>query len=167
MTVINAYGPTAMHVGGNIEEQDEFFCELAKATTTHRVSALFYIASDFNSKPGTCHKQENFMGRHSRNHRNANGCTLAHSLDMHGLFACNTAFNYPERHKTTWQGQCRDASTNQVVPIYNMIDFILCHQSHKTLLQDARSYAGTKLTSNHRLVVACTCQHFPHLWGIG
>ena len=30
MTVINAYSPTAMCVGANIEEQDEFFCDLAK-----------------------------------------------------------------------------------------------------------------------------------------
>ena len=154
MTVINAYGPTAMRVDANIEEQDEFFCDLAKATTTHRASALFYIAGDFNSKLGTRHEQENFMGKHSRGHRNANGSALAHFLDMHELFACNTAFDHPARHKTTWQGQRRDTFTNKIVPIYNMIDFILCHQSQKTLLQDARSYAGTKLTSDHRLVVA-------------
>ena len=78
MTVINAYSPTAMCVGANIEEQDEFFCDLAKATTTHRASILFYIASDFNFKLGTHHEQENFMGRHSRNHRNGNDSALAH-----------------------------------------------------------------------------------------
>ena len=81
---------------------------------------------------------------------------------MHELFACNTAIDHPARHKTTWQGQCRDTSTNKIVPIYNMIDFILCHQSQKTLLQDARSYAGTKLTSDHRLVVT---SHIFVAWG--
>ena len=86
MTVINAYGPTAMRVDVNIEEQDEFFCDLAKATTTHRASALFYIAGDFNSKLGTHHEQENFMGRHSRSHRNANGSALAHFLGMQHRF---------------------------------------------------------------------------------
>ena len=43
--------------------------------------------------------------------------------------------------------------TNQVVAVYNMIDFVLCHQSHKSLLQDGKSYAGTKLSSDHRLVI--------------
>ena len=58
------------------------------------------------------------MGRHSCGHRNANGSALAHFFDMHGIFACNTAFDHPARLKTTWQGQRRDVATNQVVPIY-------------------------------------------------
>ena len=96
------------------------------------------------------------MGMHSRGRRNTNGSALAHVLDMHGLFACNTAFDHAAWHKTTRQGQRRDVATNQVIPIYNMIDYVACCQSHKSLLQDARSYAGTKLTSDHRLVVART-----------
>ena len=44
--------------------------------------------------------------------------------------------------------------TRWYLRIYNMIDFILCPHSHKSLLQDSSSYAGTKLTSDHRLVVA-------------
>ena len=36
-----------------------------------------------------------------------------------------------------------------------MIDFILCPHSCKSLLQDSRSYTGTKLTSDHHLVVVC------------
>ena len=35
-----------------------------------------------------------------------------------------------------------------------MIDFIICHQSQQSLLLDARSYAGTVLNSDHRLVVS-------------
>ena len=35
-----------------------------------------------------------------------------------------------------------------------MIDFITCCQSQKSLLLDARSYAGTVLNSEHRLVVS-------------
>ena len=47
MTVINVYGPTAMRVATNTEEQEEFFCDLAAVTTAHRASTLLYIASDF------------------------------------------------------------------------------------------------------------------------
>ena len=134
MTVINVYGPTPVRVATNIEEREEFFCDVAAITTAHRASTLLYIAGDFNFKLGIRHEQEIFMGRHSCGHRNANSSPLANFLDMHGLFACNTAFDRPARHKTTWQGQCRDVATNQVVPIYNMTDFILCLHSHKPLL---------------------------------
>ena len=78
MTVINVYGPTAVRVANNIEEQEEFFCDLAAITTAHRASTLLYIAGDFNSKLGRCHEHEIFMGRHSRGRRNANGTALAH-----------------------------------------------------------------------------------------
>ena len=57
MTVINVYGPTAIRVGANIEEQDEFFCNLANVTTAHRASDLFCNANDFNSKLGIRHEQ--------------------------------------------------------------------------------------------------------------
>ena len=49
MTVINMYGPTAIRVGANIEEQDEFFCNLAKVTTAHIASDLF--ATPMTSTP--------------------------------------------------------------------------------------------------------------------
>ena len=35
-----------------------------------------------------------------------------------------------------------------------MIDFIVCRQSQKSILLDARSYAGTLLNSDHKLVVS-------------
>ena len=57
MTVINVYGPTAIRVGANIEEQDEFFCDLAKVTTAHIASDLFCNDNDFNFKVGIHHEQ--------------------------------------------------------------------------------------------------------------
>ena len=57
MTVINVYGPIAICVGANIEEQDEVFCDLAKVTTAHIASDLFCITNDFNSKLGMRHEQ--------------------------------------------------------------------------------------------------------------
>ena len=41
-----------------------------------------------------------------------------------------------------------------IIPIYNTIDFVICRQSHKSLLTDSRAYAGTLLDSNHRLLIA-------------
>ena len=79
---------------------------------------------------------------------------MAHFLDAHNLFACNTAFQHPVRHKTTYQQKRKDNTTGLDVVIYNMIDFIICRQSQQSLLLDARSYVGTILNSDHRLVVS-------------
>ena len=35
--------------------------------------------------------------------------------------------------------------------IYNQIDFVLCPKLFKHLLENARSYSGTLLTSDHKL----------------
>ena len=79
---------------------------------------------------------------------------LAGFLETHRLFACNTAFQHATRHKTTWQGQYRGATNGNIVPIYNTIDFVICRQSHKSLLTDSRAFAGTLLDSDHRLLIA-------------
>ena len=106
------------------------------------------------------------MGHHSRGRRNINGIALADFLEVHGLFICNTAFQHSARHKTTWQGQRRDVTTGQVVPIYNVIDFVVCPQSHKRLLTDSRSYSGTLLYSDHRLLVAkLDLRQLFNVWG--
>ena len=62
-----------------------------------------------------------------------NGEALAHFLDAHNLFACNTTFSHPARHKTTYQQKRKDRTTGLEVVIYNMIDFIICRQSQKSL----------------------------------
>ena len=94
------------------------------------------------------------IGEHSCGIRNTNGSVLAGFLETHRLFACNTAFQHATRHKTTWQGQYRDATNGNIVPIYNTIDFVICRHSHKSLLTDSRAFAGTLLDSDHRLHIA-------------
>ena len=83
-----------------------------------------------------------------------NGEALAHFLDAHNLLACNTAFQHPARHNTTYQQKRKYNTTGLDVVIYNMIDFIICRQSQQSILLDARSYGGTVLKSDHRLVVS-------------
>ena len=79
---------------------------------------------------------------------------LARFLETHRLFACNTAFPHATRHKTTWQGQYRDSMNGTIIPIYNTIDFVICRQSHKSLLTDSRTYASTLLDSDQLLLIA-------------
>ena len=69
--------------------------------------------------------------------------------------ACNTAFEHPSRHKTTWTGWIPHPSTPSTsIPVYNQIDYILCKTTSKCLLTDARSYGGATLSSDYKLVLA-------------
>ena len=52
---------------------------------------------------------------------------------------------------TTW-GNTRVLKDDKVIHIYNQIDFILCPSNKKHTLINARSYAGLKTFSDHRLV---------------
>ena len=150
LTIINAYGPTSQVTLRDQDTQDDFYSALDSITTRYSSSALFLIAGDFNSKLGKKLSNERSIGEHSCGIRNTNGTTLAGFLETHSLFACNTAFQHATRHKTTWQGQYRDATNGNIVPIY----FVICHLSHKSILTDSRAYAGTLLDSDHRLLIA-------------
>ena len=85
---------------------------------------------------------------------NSNGHTLIELCEEKKLFVSNSAFDHPSRHQTTWIGQIRDRTTGKIINIFNQIDYILCQKRNKHLLTNARSYAGTLLTSDHKLVKA-------------
>ena len=74
------------------------------------------------------------------------------------LFVCNKAFHHASRHKTTWTGWPKDHSTplgsSKTVAIYTQIDFVLCKQNAKLMLEDAWSYGGATICSDHKPVVA-------------
>ena len=106
------------------------------------------------------------MGVHGKGKRNSNGDALLQFLVQHGLFACNTAFEHPSRHKTTWTGWIKNPSNPTTsFPVYNQIDYILCKCTSTCLLTDARSYGGATLSSDHKLVVAKLQFSFiPKIW---
>ena len=139
-TFISQNGPTSQRVNNNNAEQNEFFAEVTRLPSRYSSSAQFYIVGDVNSMTGYRKFDEGFMGQHSRGRRNVNGIAITGFLEGHGLYVCNTAFQHSARHKTTWQGQRRDAATGHIVPIYNVIDFVICRQTYKRLLTDSRSY---------------------------
>ena len=72
--------------------------------------------------------------------------------ESENLFITNSAFPHPSRH-TTWVGQRRDPHTKKIIPIYNQIDYIICHRRYIHLATNARSYGGTIVTSDHKLVI--------------
>ena len=76
--------------------------------------------------------------------------------DVRDLFVTNSSFKYPARHITTWENMYNTIDANnktQTVKVFNQTDYIICRTAQKSILQDARSYAGTEMSSDNCLVV--------------
>ena len=54
----------------------------------------------------------------------------------------------------TWEQTRVNKENNKTVNVFNQIDYIICQTSQKNILMNARSYSGTQVNSDHRLVVA-------------
>jgi hypothetical protein len=115
-----------------------------------------FIAGDFNSKIGHEWMNTKCIGRYCRGLRNSNGQQLVEFCDSLDLAATNTFFAHRACHRTAWPGHRRDASTGQIVPIYNQIDYILTPHNQLNLVTNVRSYSGMLTESDHRLVVTTT-----------
>ena len=57
------------------------------------------------------------------------------------------------RYRTKWTGHIKDKASGVIKSIYNMIDFILIPEFCCPLLKRARSYAGTEVHSDYKLVL--------------
>ena len=161
--IVNAYGPTLPRALENPQLITDFYQSLSSACNIPSRYELF-IMGDFNSKLGKNSLDElmetnisDHVGRFAVGTRNSNGEHMLNFLMEHNLFACNTAFQHKCRHITTRTGWLKDHSrpnSNCTIPVYTQIDYIVCKTRSKAVLQDARSYAGAKLSSDHKIVMA-------------
>ena len=160
--IINVYGPTMQRAADNPEMLTNFYQIVSKALDVPARVEL-YIMGDFNSKLGKVSLEESLetnislsVGRWAVGTRNSNGESMLNFLMEHNLFAANTAFPHKCRHMTTWRGEVKDWSRpgNYTKPVYTQIDYIVCKSRSKSVLQDARSFAGAKLRSDHKFVMA-------------
>lgn len=153
MKVINVYAPTQARANENTSERDEFYDKLNQILASTPKEATLFIAGDFNSKLGQDHASTKCVGRYCRGRRNANGQQLAEFGDAHALIATNTRFAHRATHRTTWSAKRKDKVTGKLVHIYNQIDYIFVPAKQINLISNARSYSGTHVNSDHRLVV--------------
>jgi len=163
-SILNVYAPTLARCANDSGELDDFYSTLSSAVNKEQSSSILFIAGDFNAKVGVRGRDESCIGSHGRGQRNISGEALVQFCELNDMFLSNTAFQHSARHKTTWTGQRLDKSTGKVVKIYNQIDYILCKRAENRLLMDARSYGGTTVNSDHKLVVARL--KLPRLFGI-
>ena len=71
-----------------------------------------------------------------------------------GKIIVNSCFQHPVKHSRTWPQRRTNPVTKKTVSIYSQIDYIILNQENKQVLTDARSYGGTEISSDHKLVVA-------------
>ncbi len=159
--IINAYGPTSEKAIEDSTLLDNFYEELEAAL---RLPArwMVYICGDFNAKLGKYQPDNDeagyrsCMGAYGCGTRNSNGFALLSFLSTHGLFACNTAFKHPAKHRTSWTCHIKDHKSsipNATRAIFNQIDYVLCQKESVALLRNSRSFGGTDLNSDHKLIL--------------
>lgn len=155
LILINAYMPT-MQITRKDKgyERDSMYEVILDICKEYR-NEVIVILGDFNSKVGSkC--SEACIGSHSRGVRNDNGQALVDFVSSQSLFIANTSFKHNARHITTWS-QSREITSNnttKTINIYNQIDYIILPKWLKSSLTDSRSWAGTSVNSDHRLVTA-------------
>ena len=161
--VINAYGHTQVNCDKSPQKRDYFYKFLRKAADVP-ASWELYVLGDFNSRLGKLSPSDvvfgynEYFGMYGSGKRNSNGEHLLKFLVDKKMYACNTSFQHPVRHITTRIGYIKDytapRNSNRTVPYYSQIDYILCRSNYKKLLVNSRSYGGTHIRSDHKIVIA-------------
>ena len=144
------YEPQSGRLTESLEELDKLYNELNVALD--EITGMVFICGDFNAKIGKRQEGEECMGRYTRGRRNTSGQTLVDFCEANCFFVSNSAFQHKAAHITTWESKRQ--INDKCLTIYNQIDFILCKQDMKRNLRNSRSYAGTRVHSDHRIVIA-------------
>ena len=158
ITIINVYAPHTKRIRDDPAELHQLYADLGDAVASIKNSSdtktsLLLIAGDWNAKVGKSTGNEPCLGSWSRGRKNNSGQALIDFCNNHNLFITNSAFQHPARHITTWENTRINKRTNTVTHFFHQIDYILCEAKHTSTLINARSYAGTSVNSDHRLVV--------------
>ena len=158
INIINIYAPTSEKVERNEEEIKKLYTEIEKLMKTFKKqkSSVTFIAGDFNAKVGKRSNEEekNIIGGYSTGERNRSGEILMDFCRRNELYICNTAFQHPVRHRTTWTQQRTEKRTNTTKTIHNQIDYILVKTTKRHNIRNARTYAGTETYSDHKLLIS-------------
>ena len=67
-----------------------------------------------------------------------------------------SSIKHSTRHITTWESMYNTIDGNkktQKIKVFNQVDYIICRAAQTSILQKARSCAGTEMSNDHRLLV--------------
>ena len=155
--IISVYAPTTDIARRDPNEVEKLYNKLTELLNklNSNSNSTTIIAGDFNSKVGRREHDENItcLGKFSRGRRNQSGLSLINFCELNGMFIANSAFRHSARHITTHTHQYINQNGIPTTS-FSQIDYILVPIKRKQCLYDARSYAGTEVDSDHKLVVA-------------
>ena len=153
LLIISALAPTLPNSEKNPEKRENFYQELENVINGTSKRTILIIAGDFNAKTGTGYTQYSTnMGKHGKGELNNNGEYLLQLASRNELVLTNTLFQHKMTHRTTWTAPEKHV-TPRTNPVRNQIDYIITRIAHRCFVQDARSYSGTEVYSDHKLVI--------------
>lgn len=154
ITIINVHGPHTGITKINPQETEKCYDKLNEIIKEQRKTAsLLIIAGDFNSVVGKRTEEYNFIGKHSSGIKNRNGQSVINFCECTSLLVTNTCLQHSQRHKTTWEQIGVSKGKNQINKIRKILDYILIEDKHKHILRNFRSYQGTLVERDHRMLV--------------
>ena len=156
INIINVYAPNldrAKKYPNELKKLHKNLDELCKELD-EVLASITMLEEDFNSKVGRRTGPESCIWKWWRGRRNQNGTNLVEFCENKGKIIVNSCFQHPAKHIRTWPQRRTNPVTKKTVSIYSQIDYIILNQKNKQVLTDARSYGGTEISSDHKLVVA-------------
>ena len=145
----------------NPQVAEDFYSDLQKAVDSVPNRHFLFIGADTNAQIGSGYKlYARSVGKFGKGHLNENGERLGEFLTKNKLIATNTFFDHKLKHRVTWNHPNKNpnyidkkSGQKRRNPIRNQIDFILTNEILKSEISDSRSYHGTKLESDHNIVI--------------
>ncbi|KAI5101079.1 hypothetical protein C0J45_8282 [Silurus meridionalis] len=141
INVISAY---ATQVGCEMEEKEEFWCELDEVVEGEPRNERLVIGADFNGHVGEGNRgDEEVMGRFGFKERNVEGQMLVDFAKKMEMAVVNTYFKKKENHRVTYKsgGRC------------TQVDHVLCRRCNLKEIEDSKVLAVDSVARQHRMVV--------------
>ena len=154
--VINVHAPTLPSKEKTPSIRKDLYDKLYNLLHNIPNRAVLYLTGDFNAKTGSGHTTHPaIVGKYGKGQTNSNGELLLDIAQKYNLTIANTLFKHKVAHRTTWTCNAKQTLSGEKNNIIrNKIDYILIRQHHKLHINDCRAYSGTRIDSDHRLVIA-------------
>ena len=118
------------------------------AERSYKRKEKIIILGDMNAKVGNV-SREKIVGQHGVEGVNENGDHLVELCAERNVFLANTFFQHKDIHKYTWK-----RGEGGGVEQKSLIDYIICEESIRRCVKDARVVRGVLDVSDHFLVTA-------------
>lgn len=171
LVIINAYAYTLKKSEKDPELREKFYEKLDDIISKTSSRDSLIVCGDFNAIVGKEYIEEynGIKGRYGKGEINKNGHSLIEFALRNKLILSNTIFKHKPAHITTWtcperKNACIDSKsgTQRKNPYRNQIDFICVRKRSDIKISDSRSYGGTLVNSDHKMVRAIMTIGWPN-----